>query len=128
MKKVFFALSLLVVFLSSCSKTSCELIGVWKVHDVKTDFDEKKTTPQMLEQLVEIEKQNQLKFTDDSTLLIVTKDNVFEANWKMDDKNVIKFRFKGDNNFHKLGVYRKPYIITESHTKIGTMTTTYVKQ
>jgi hypothetical protein len=128
MKKILFLTTILALIITSCNHSSCELIGTWNVYDVKTDFDEKRTTPQMLEQLVDIEKQNQLKFIDDSSLLIVTKDNVYEAIWKMDKNNVIYYHFKKDTTTHKLAVYQKPFIITKSKTKIGTMTTTYEKE
>ena len=128
MRQTLIILIFTAVLLAGCSKNSNELVGVWKVYDVKTDFDETKTTPQMLQQLVDIEKRNQLKFIDDSSLLIVTKDNTFEALWEKDDNNVIYYHFKNDTTKYKLAEYKKPYIITNSKTKIGTMTTTYEKE
>ncbi len=128
MNRLIIIFTFAAVLFTGCSKNSNKFIGVWKVNDVKTDFDETKTTPQMLQQLVDIEERNQLKFINDTSLLIVTKDNTFEALWKIDKNNVIYYRFKNDTTLHKLAEYHEPYIITKSKTKIGMMTTTYEKE
>ncbi len=127
MKYLFFSIITTTLFFS-CSEHKNQLVGEWKVYDVKTDFDETRTTPQMLQQVVDIEKQNRLKFVDDTSLLIIIKGNTYEAEWKMDANNVIHYYFKNDTTPHKLGKYNKPYIIATSKTKIGLMTTTYEKE
>ncbi len=126
--KLFFLSIITTILFAGCSGHKNELVGEWKVSDVKTDFDETRTTPQMLQQVVEIEKQNRLKFLDDSSLLIIIKGNTYEALWKMGNDHVIHYHFKNDSTTHKLGVYSKPYIIAKSNTKIGAMTTTYEKE
>jgi tRNA pseudouridine-54 N-methylase len=119
----------MVLLLTSCGKPKCELIGTWYVSDVKIDsFDEKRTTPQMLEQAVEVEKQNKLKFVNDTSLLIITKDNVYDAIWELDTNYVIYYRFKNGKKMNKLADYKKPYIIMSSHDQYKHMITTYEKE
>jgi cytochrome oxidase Cu insertion factor (SCO1/SenC/PrrC family) len=104
------------------------MIGTWKVYDVKTDFDERKTTPQMLEQYVEIQKQTHFKIVNDSVMAIISGKNTFEAFWIMNNSDVVFYHFKGDTTMHRLGEYKEPYIVSESKTKLGTIVTKYVKE
>lgn len=65
-----------VIFLSSCggSKEN-KLIGTWKATKVETDFDENRTTPEMIRQVVEMQKETYFKIINDSTLIIVSPGN-----------------------------------------------------
>jgi len=119
----------LFLFTVSCSSTENKLIGVWKVDNVKTEFDENKTTPQMLQQVVEIQKQMHFKIQDDSLMVIISNSNTFEAVWSFDKNNqIINYHFKDDTAIHKIGEYIEPYIISKSTTPLGVITTTYSKE
>jgi hypothetical protein len=121
-----FGLFFLIV---SCGSTENKLIGIWKVDNVKTEFDENKTTPQMLQQVVEIQKQMHFKIQDDSLMIIITNNNTYEAVWSFDkSRQIINFHFKGDTAVHKLGDYIEPYIVSKSTTPLGVITTTYSKE
>ncbi len=122
-------LFLSVILLVACSSTENKLTGVWKVKDVKTDFNETRDTPQMLQQVVEIQKQTHFKIKNDSVMVIISNNKTYEAVWTFDKKTkVISYHFKGDTDAHKLGTFIDPYIVTESKTQLGTITTTYAKE
>ena len=118
-----------VIILASCSTKNNKLEGVWKVDDVKTEFDETRTTPQMLQQVADLQKQTHFKLLKDSVLVIISNNNTLEAVWMFDKKNdIISFHFKGDTALHQLGVYKEPYIVSKTNTMLGDITVTYAKE
>jgi len=129
MKIVSKLLFLSIILFVSCSSTENKLTGVWKVQDVKTDFNENKTTPQMLQQIGEIQKQTHFKIKNDSVMVIISNNKTYEAVWSFDkDTKVVNYHFKGDANIHKLGTFIDPNIVSESKTQLGTITTIYAKE
>jgi len=122
-------LLLSIVLFASCSSTENKLVGTWKVEDVKTDFNESNTTPQMLQQIVEIQKQMYFKIRTDSVMVIIINNNPHEAVWSIDKGNqVISYHFKNDTTVYKLGDYVDSFIITKSNKSFGIITTTYSKE
>ena len=129
MKNISLLLLLGVVLFASCSSTENKLVGTWKVEDVKTDFNESNTTPQMLQQIVEIQKQTHFKIRTDSVMVIISNNNTYEAVWSFDKSSqIVNYHFKDDTTVYKLGDYVDPYIISESTTPLGVITTTYSKE
>lgn len=121
----------LLIFAASCgSNPKDELIGTWKVDKVNTDFDESKVTPEMLSQIVEMQKETFFKFTNDSIMVIVSNNNTnHEAFWQLDDDGTISFFFKGNElKANKLGKIENNYIISTSKSPLGTITIWYVKE
>jgi hypothetical protein len=129
MKNISLLLLLGVVLFASCSSTENKLVGIWKVEDVKTDFNESNTTPKMLQQIVEIQKQMYFKIRTDSVMVIISNNNTYEAVWSFDKGNqVISYHFKNDTTVYKLGDYVDSFIITKSLKPFGVITTTYSKE
>ena len=129
MKNISLLLLLSIVLFASCSSTENKLVGTWKVEDVKTDFNESNTTPQMLQQIVEIQKQMYFKIRTDSVMVIIINNNPHEAVWSFDKGNqVISYHFKNDTTVYKLGDYVDSFIITKSNKSFGIITTTYSKE
>jgi len=129
MKNISLLLLLSIVLFASCSSTENKLVGTWKVEDVKTDFNESNTTPQMLQQIVEIQKQMYFKIRTDSVMVIIINNNPHEAVWSFDKGNqVISYHFKNDTTVYKLGDYVDSFIITKSNKSFGVITTTYSKE
>ena len=120
----------LLLFAASCgSNPKADLIGTWKVDKVNTDFDENKVTPEMLNQIVEMQKETFFKFVNDSSMVIVSNNNTHEALWLLDDDGTISFFFKGKElNPTKLGKVENGQIISTSNSPLGTMTIWYVKE
>jgi len=129
MKIISRLLFLSVVLFVSCSTTENKLTGVWKVQDVKTEFNENQTSPQMLQQIVEIQKQTHFKIMSDSVMVIISNNKTYEAVWSFDkNTQVISYHFKGDTDIHKLGTFVDANIVSESKTQLGTITTIYAKE
>jgi hypothetical protein len=124
----FITLAFLIV---SCgSTTEKKLIGTWKVEDVQTDFNEKEVTPEMLAQVVDMQKQTYFRFMSDSVMVIISKENTHEANWTFDEEeSMIMYFFEGmETQPFKLGTFSGSEIVQESNTALGKITTIYRKQ
>ncbi|MFK5855166.1 MAG: hypothetical protein QM503_03470 [Bacteroidota bacterium] len=121
----------LVIVMSSCGGTpESKLIGTWKAQKVETDFDEQFTTPEMLRQVVEMQKETFFKIIDDSTLIIISPGNTHETSWELNPSDqAISYFFEGDPKYlNKLGVFSEGKIISESKTPLGIITIYYEKE
>ena len=119
-----------VLILISCGKSvEKRLIGTWKVADVQTQFNEDEVTPEMLRQVVEMQKQTYFRFLNDSTMVIISSNNTYEANWIIDSEtNEITYFFKGmETQSNKLGRFDAGLITNETKTALGSMVITYEK-
>lgn len=134
MKKSFFVISIivsLIVLVTSCGQSiEKKLVGTWKVSDVQTEFNESEVTPEMLRQVVDMQKQTYFRVLDDSTMVIISNNNTYEASWIISDEtNEITYFFEGmDAQANKLGKYADGQIINETNTALGTMVITYEKE
>jgi hypothetical protein len=119
-----------LVWLASCSSPESKLIGTWKVSDVETNFDEQSVSPEMLKQVIDMQKQTYFRIINDSTMAIITNDNTHEAKWILNpDDNTISFFFKGmETTPNKLGKFSDSKIISETSTPLGKMIIYYGKE
>jgi hypothetical protein len=121
----------LTIIITSCGGSpESKLVGTWKAQKVETDFDEKYTTPEMLRQVVEMQKETYFKIIDDSTLIIVSPGSSHETQWKIDEKdNSIAYFFEDKPGSHnKLGTLSSGKIVSESTTPLGKITIYYEKE
>ena len=123
-------LILMMIAISCGNNPEKKLIGTWKVADVQTEFNENEVTPEMLRQVVEMQKQTYFRILNDSTMIIITSNNTYEANWILHEKtNDITYFFEGmESQVNELGKYSNGKIINETSTALGTMTITYEKE
>ncbi|MBU1008688.1 MAG: hypothetical protein KKD74_01010 [Bacteroidetes bacterium] len=124
-------LVMMVIIAYSCNSGSGnKMIGTWKAADVKIDFDEQMSSPEMLKQVAEREKQTYLNFVNDTVLNIVTGENTYKAFWVMDEKTgLINYRFDDAGvSMNELGHYVDKTIVASSSTPLGTITITYKKE
>lgn len=132
MKKTLFSLftvSLVVILVSCGGSKASKMIGIWKVADVQTDFNEMEVTPEMLSQVIEMQKQTYFRIVDDSTMAIISNNNTYEARWVIDDEtNEISYFFNGASSPNILGFLKEDKIINESETPLGAMTIVYEKE
>ncbi len=120
--------SFLFIFVS-CNNANSKLQGTWKVSKVDTKFDENTMTPEMIKQVVDLQKNTYFKIVDDSSMVIISDNNPHDARWSINKNNVILFHFK--NSIGKpniLGTFKKGIIIAKSKTPLGTMTIYYEKE
>jgi hypothetical protein len=121
---------MMTIFLVSCgSNPEKELLGTWKVENVQTDFNEKEVTPEMLAQVVDMQKQTYFRFMSDSVMVIISSNNTHEANWTYnEEENMIMYFFEGmETRPFELGKLVDDKIIQESETALGKITTIYRK-
>ncbi len=126
---VFAGMSL--VWLSGCGGSEAgKLIGTWKVEKVETDFDESRVTPEMLSQVVEMQKQTHFRILNDSAMVIISNLDTHEAQWKLNPEDkIITYFFSGMEGVpNELGKVSGNQIISESKTAMGMMTITYTKE
>ena len=134
MKKTIFqilAIAIIAFAIASCGQSiEKKLTGTWKVADVRTDFDESQVTPQMLQQVVELQKQTYFRILNDSTMVIISNKNTYEANWTIDEENnTITYFFEGNNTRgNELGKFEEGQIVSKSKTALGSMTIYYKKE
>ena len=101
-----------------------------QVENVETNFDEQSVSPQMLNQVIEMQKQTYFRIIDDSTMAIISNENTHEATWLFNsDDNTITFFFEGmETNPNTLGTYTDSNIISETNTPLGKMIIYYEKE
>ncbi len=133
-KPIFSIVGLMLVFVivtTSCSSTpESKLIGTWKAQKVETDFDEQYTTPEMLRQVAEMQKETFFKIIDDSTLIIVSPGNTHETSWTLDSGDqTISYVFEGNStSLNNLGTVVEGKIVSKSKTPLGVITIYYEKE
>lgn len=133
--KRFFIISLLfaataTVFMSCSSTPESKLIGTWKAQKVETDFDANRTTPDMISQVVEMQKQMYFRMINDSIMTIISKNDTHEAHWKYNtETKSVTYFFNGMNGIPSvLGTFNDGTIISESKTPLGKITIYYEKE
>lgn len=131
MRKIILLLfaSLLAISFSCSLNRESKLIGTWKVENVETDFDESKVTPEMLKQVVEMQKGTYFKILTDSTMVIISGNTEFAAKWNLGEDNVVSYLFEGQEiKPNKLGKLDDEKIIQVSNTPLGVITTTFIME
>ena len=110
--------------LLSCSK-STGIIGTWTVEKISFEFDEHRSTPEMIQQLGEIEKHNTLIFKNDSivhiTMAVIDADYHYQLS--ADGTIILTPHDKLISNISLC----QNLIKTETATPIGMMKITYLK-
>lgn len=120
---------LMLVLVYACNTEKNKMLGIWKVTDVKTTFDETRVNPSTLQQVAELEKQTMLNFVNDSALTIMMGEKNFDAFYSFDEATgKIFYSFDGKGiNMNDLGVYKDGVILSESETPVGSIQVTYSK-
>ncbi len=126
----FIAFILIAIIAVSCQQSiEKQLTGTWKVSDVQTDFDETKVTPEMLRQVVDMQKKTYFRILNDSIMVIISNNLTHEAKWHFNkETSEIIYSFTGMENMSNiLGKYEGKAIISKSNTPLGVITTTFEK-
>ncbi|MBU3927115.1 MAG: hypothetical protein KKB74_04865 [Bacteroidetes bacterium] len=131
----FFNISLIIftaswIMVSCTSSAESKLIGTWKAQKVETDFDENKLTPDMISQVVEMQKQTYFRMVNDSVMTIISKNNTHEAKWSFNkETQTVTYYFNGMGNIPSiLGKFTEGKIVSESKTPMGKITIYYEKE
>lgn len=109
--------------LFSCSRSS-SIIGTWTVEKISFEFDERKSTPEMIQQFGEIEKHNTLIFKNDSIVHITMAAIDADYQYQISENGTVSLT--PDENITIM--LNHDIIKTETETPIGKMTVTYLKR
>lgn len=120
MKKWIFALWGLIAI--ACSRPNDPLFGTWEATKVHVGFDEKYTTPDMVKQIGEMEKQNQLDIKSDSTMVFVSSGYTLKGQVRLFSDGSLFC------NGELFGIWKDGKITTKSPSPFGEITVEYTKE
>ena len=104
----------------SCYRSNDPLIGRWTVEKVNVEFDEHIATPEMVKQYGEMEKDNIIEITQDSTLVFISEGDTLKGRCSL-----IGGQLLWDGK--PFGRYENGMIQTESSTPMGKIIVAYSK-
>lgn len=122
MKNHLLLIAALAFVLGACRPKADSLIGTWTVDKVNVHFDEQRSTPELVKQIGEMEKQNTITINNDSTL--VFKGLEITLNGKLDLRDNGAMLVDGV----VLGQWEDGHIITRSGSPLGEVIITYKKE
>jgi len=122
MKKTFLVFLGLILLLSACTEKQDSLIGDWKADKVNVQFDESRSTPELVKQIGEMEKQNRISIGADSILVFSSLDNNFEGQLRLDESGTLYC------NGNVFGQWKNGEIVTKTPSPLGEITVKYQKE
>ena len=122
MKKGFLFLIGLITTFCACHRQQDSLIGSWTVDKVNVQFDEKRSTPELVKQIGEMERQNSFSINTDSILVFKGLDTEWQG----------KISLKSDGtlmcNGTSFGSWKEERIVTRTGSPLGEVVVTYRKK
>ena len=122
MKNHLLLIAALAIVLGACRPKADSLIGTWTVDKVNVHFDEQRSTPELVKQIGEMEKQNTITINNDSILVFKGLEITLEG--RLDLKNNGTMLVDGV----VLGQWEDGHIITRSGSPLGEVIITYKKE
>ena len=116
---LFFVLAMLLV---ACTSKPDTLIGDWTADKVSVQFDENHSTPELVKQVGEMEKQNRISIGNDSILVFKGLDGESRGRMTVDQQGVIYC------DGQKFGIWENGVIITTVSSPLGEITVKYQKK
>lgn len=120
MKKSLLFLAGLSFALTACHRSD-SLIGTWTVDKVNVQFDERRSTPELVKQMGEMERQNVITISIDSTLTFRGLDKTSEGRLSLKCDGTLLF------DGAVFGQWKEGQIVTSVDTPIGEVVVTYKK-
>lgn len=108
--------------LASCAPGSESLVGNWAVDKINVQFDENRSTPELVRQIGEMEKGNTFSISRDSILCFTGMDESFEGRVAIKDGHLL---YCGKSLF---GEWRDGTVTTKTDSPLGEVVVTYRKQ
>ena len=122
MKNSLFLLAGLAVAFAACHRNPTDsLIGTWTVDKVNVQFDEQRSTPELVKQMGEMEKQNVILISKDSILTFKALDSSTQGRLKLNADGTL---FLDGTNF---GQWKEGQIVTRTNSPIGEVVVIYKK-
>ena len=122
MKKSLIFLAGLAVALAACHRNPTDsLIGTWTVDKVNVQFDERHSTPELVKQMGEMERQNVITISKDSILTFKGLDENYQGRVSLQNERTLLFEGA------VFGQWKEGQIVTSVDTPIGEVVVTYKK-
>ena len=121
MKKSILFLFGLTTILSACTPKADPLFGTWTVSKVNVQFDEQRSTPELVKQVGEMEKQNVITISNDSLLTFKGLDTEWQERISLKNETLLR-------NGAVFGTWKNGEIVTRSGSPLGEIIVTYNKK
>lgn len=121
MKERYFLLIALATMLSACTPKADPLFGTWTVSKVNVQFDEQRSTPELVKQVGEMEKQNVFTITKDSLLTFKGLDIEWQDRIGLKNETLLR-------NGAVFGTWKNGEIVTRSGSPLGEVVVVYRKE
>ena len=121
MKKSILLLFGFATTLFACTEKSDSLIGTWTVSKVNVQFDEQRSTPELVKQIGEMEKPSIISISSDSTLSF----KGHEEEWQG------RASLRNDTLFldgMAFGLWENGEIVTRTNSPLGVVVVTFRKK
>ncbi len=122
MKSKFLLFIGLTFALCACHHKADPLFGIWTVDKVNVQFDEQHSTPELVKQIGEMERQNVINIAADSTLTFKGMDDSLQGRLSIKNDGTLLL----DNA--DFGQWKDGQIITRTGSPLGEVTVSYRKK
>jgi len=122
MKNRFLFLMAFGIALGGCRPEPDALIGTWTVDKVHVQFDESRSTPELVKQTGEMEKRNTFSISADSVLVFKGIDEQWEERVNLVNDSVL--RCSGRD----FGIWSGERIVTRTGSPLGEVIVIYKKE
>ena len=111
----------LTAMLCACTPKADPLFGTWAVSKVNVQFDEQLSTPELVKQVGEMEKQNVIKISSDSILTFKGLDIEWQDRISLKNETLLR-------NGAVFGTWKNGKIVTRSGSPLGEVVVVYNKE
>ena len=123
MKKSLIFLAGLAVAFAACYRNPTDsLIGTWTVDKVNVQFDERHSTPELVKQMGEMERQNVITINKDSILTFKGLDENYQGRVSLQNERTLLFEGA------VFGQWKEGQIVTRTDSPIGEVVVKYRKK
>ena len=122
MKKPILYLLGLAVALCACHPKTDPLVGTWKADKVNVQFDERRSTPELVRQIGEMEKQNCLSISKDSILVFSGLETETTGRLSLAENGILIL------DGVPFGQWKNGEIVTKTPSPLGEIVVTYRKR
>ena len=122
MKKTSFFLLGFAIAFCACHPKADALVGEWKPEKVNVHFDENRSTPEIVKQIGEMEKQNRITITPDSLLVFSSLNTETRGRLSVDGSGTLYCEGQ------RFGQWNGGQITTVTPSPLGEITVVYGKK